>query len=296
MASNRLRRKSPSAKPVHVADYGYRYYDPLTGRWPSRDPIGEDGGENLYGFVGNDGVDRVDAFGRKIFVIARNLEFLTNDVRTRVNTILADPAGRFKGIRNIQEVFNFYHEKTEHCILVVASKCEKEEENGKVVGFNGVAENDTWDFQSNSKIYHPAQYFFNQKFDHYQRTRIETIVDDDSFDERVRSAANASFRAQNGGRYDIGGVGRNNCCDWIARILNGVGLKYSNPNPAPFGDAPSAGAESEEVVRMAVDLQNVTSDAVDKTKKSIEEINRELHRIPGVGMDPLGPIPWNRFR
>ena len=21
--------------------YGYRYYDPLTGRWPSRDPIGE---------------------------------------------------------------------------------------------------------------------------------------------------------------------------------------------------------------------------------------------------------------
>ena len=33
--------------------YGYRYYDPLTGRWPSRDPIGEKGGKNLYGFVGN---------------------------------------------------------------------------------------------------------------------------------------------------------------------------------------------------------------------------------------------------
>ncbi|MEI7957239.1 MAG: RHS repeat-associated core domain-containing protein, partial [Verrucomicrobiota bacterium] len=30
--------------------YGYRYYDPLTGRWPSRDPIGEKGGVNLYGF------------------------------------------------------------------------------------------------------------------------------------------------------------------------------------------------------------------------------------------------------
>jgi hypothetical protein len=26
----------------HVADYGYRYYDPLTGRWPSRDPIAEE--------------------------------------------------------------------------------------------------------------------------------------------------------------------------------------------------------------------------------------------------------------
>jgi RHS repeat-associated protein len=33
--------------------YLYRYYDPLTGRWPSRDPIGERGGVNLYGFVRN---------------------------------------------------------------------------------------------------------------------------------------------------------------------------------------------------------------------------------------------------
>jgi len=31
--------------------------------WPSRDPIGENGGENLYGFVGNDGIDRWDLRG-----------------------------------------------------------------------------------------------------------------------------------------------------------------------------------------------------------------------------------------
>ncbi len=36
-----------------VADYSYRYYDPLTGRWPSRDPIEEAGGINLYGFARN---------------------------------------------------------------------------------------------------------------------------------------------------------------------------------------------------------------------------------------------------
>jgi RHS repeat-associated protein len=30
--------------------YGYRYYNASTGRWPSRDPIGERGGKNLYGF------------------------------------------------------------------------------------------------------------------------------------------------------------------------------------------------------------------------------------------------------
>jgi RHS repeat-associated protein len=43
-----------------VAYYGYRYYDPKTGRWPSRDPIEEEGGVNLYGFVGNDGVNQTD--------------------------------------------------------------------------------------------------------------------------------------------------------------------------------------------------------------------------------------------
>jgi RHS repeat-associated protein len=46
-----------------VTDYGYRWYDPLTGRWPSRDPIEEEGGMNLYGFVGNDGVNRWDRYG-----------------------------------------------------------------------------------------------------------------------------------------------------------------------------------------------------------------------------------------
>lgn len=46
-----------------VMYYGYRYYDPETGRWPSRDPIEEEGGVNLYGFVGNDGVNWVDILG-----------------------------------------------------------------------------------------------------------------------------------------------------------------------------------------------------------------------------------------
>jgi RHS repeat-associated protein len=45
--------------------YGYRCYDPVMGRWPSRDPIGERGGVNLYGFVGNNGVNRSDYLGRE---------------------------------------------------------------------------------------------------------------------------------------------------------------------------------------------------------------------------------------
>lgn len=45
--------------------YGYRYYDPVTGRWPSRDPIEEDGGLNLYGFVTNDSLNSFDLLGAK---------------------------------------------------------------------------------------------------------------------------------------------------------------------------------------------------------------------------------------
>ena len=50
---------------ARVADYGYRYYDPVTGRWPSRDPIEEMGGMNLYGFVGNNGVNWWDLLGHQ---------------------------------------------------------------------------------------------------------------------------------------------------------------------------------------------------------------------------------------
>jgi len=58
--------------------YGYRYYDPATGRWPNRDPIGELGfnvqkrnaiyfavveEKNLYGFVANDAPNKWDWLG-----------------------------------------------------------------------------------------------------------------------------------------------------------------------------------------------------------------------------------------
>ncbi len=44
--------------------YGYRYYDPSAGRWLNRDPIGESGGANLYGFVKNAPTDWVDVLGK----------------------------------------------------------------------------------------------------------------------------------------------------------------------------------------------------------------------------------------
>jgi len=43
--------------------YGYRYYDPVTGRWLNRDPIQELGGYNLYQMVSNDPVNLIDFLG-----------------------------------------------------------------------------------------------------------------------------------------------------------------------------------------------------------------------------------------
>jgi RHS repeat-associated protein len=53
-----------------VTVYGYRHYNPKTGQFLGRDPIQELGGENLYGFVGNDGVSRLDVLGKRIRIVA----------------------------------------------------------------------------------------------------------------------------------------------------------------------------------------------------------------------------------
>jgi RHS repeat-associated protein len=43
--------------------YKYRHYTPALGRWPSRDPIEEDGGVNLYGFAFNNSFYWYDFLG-----------------------------------------------------------------------------------------------------------------------------------------------------------------------------------------------------------------------------------------
>jgi RHS repeat-associated protein len=45
-------------------DYGFRYYNPISGRWLNRDRIAERGGLNLHGFAKNDGVNHVDKLGK----------------------------------------------------------------------------------------------------------------------------------------------------------------------------------------------------------------------------------------
>jgi len=43
--------------------FGHRYYDPATGQWLNREPLGEDESLNLYAYCHNDPVNKVDVLG-----------------------------------------------------------------------------------------------------------------------------------------------------------------------------------------------------------------------------------------
>jgi len=69
-ATGTLAKKNPLRFSTKFTDdqngflyYGYRYYTPSTGRWLSRDRIEETGGKNLYGFLANDSIERLDPLG-----------------------------------------------------------------------------------------------------------------------------------------------------------------------------------------------------------------------------------------
>ena len=88
LPSSRSREDSLQSKTACVTFYGYRYYDPVTGRWPSRDPIGERGGINLYGFVGNNGVNKWDLLGLISFNFHSNCTEANKQALNRVGQVV----------------------------------------------------------------------------------------------------------------------------------------------------------------------------------------------------------------
>jgi RHS repeat-associated protein len=65
MAVNELKPCSIPKKTGGVTVYGYRHYTPKTGQFLGRDPIEEEGGVNLYGFVGNSPANWIDYIGQQ---------------------------------------------------------------------------------------------------------------------------------------------------------------------------------------------------------------------------------------
>ena len=61
---------------AHAVMYQARPYDPNMGRWLSRDPIGEEGGANLYGFVNNSPVKSFDVLGLLDYSLKITLEYV----------------------------------------------------------------------------------------------------------------------------------------------------------------------------------------------------------------------------
>jgi RHS repeat-associated protein len=55
--------------------FGYRYYNPETGRWINRDPIEENGGLNLYAYVDNMPSKNIDINGLAIYKCIRKTDF-----------------------------------------------------------------------------------------------------------------------------------------------------------------------------------------------------------------------------
>ena len=107
--------------------YGYRWYDPLTGRWPSRDPIGENGGVNLYGFVKNRGIDHFDRLGLSSDLKCRIKIFVGHNVDI-INAVQALP--REKVMRKGEDFFRI--EKGGDCGYVAGIGCTDDRTNGDI--------------------------------------------------------------------------------------------------------------------------------------------------------------------
>jgi RHS repeat-associated protein len=82
--------------------YGLRYYSPELGRWPNRDPIGENGGINLYVYLGNGPISDYDIFG----LVASKDEDVVKKTRKWVKKKVADPS--------IKRRFPLAHRLMEH--------------------------------------------------------------------------------------------------------------------------------------------------------------------------------------
>ncbi|MGB0155106.1 MAG: RHS repeat domain-containing protein [Verrucomicrobiales bacterium] len=114
--------------------YGFRYYDSLTGRWLSRDPIAERGGWNLYGFVGNQPTGVIDLLGLSSFspeevcnclditVNERKVNSFTGNVKTRA--IPGNKINRSGRIGDWSPSVDFEWKDSEEC-----KKCDEDNES-----------------------------------------------------------------------------------------------------------------------------------------------------------------------
>jgi len=90
----------------------YRYYDTSTGRWLNHDPIGENGGMNLYGFVGNNPVNRIDLFGLAGAEEEEPVGEITAEVLNALRLGRYAPNGVYRSDAEIEAILREYEANT----------------------------------------------------------------------------------------------------------------------------------------------------------------------------------------
>jgi len=94
--------------------YGLRYYNADTGRFQNRDPIGEQGGLNLYAFVGNDPINQWDVLGMFPWNQADKVEQIYDELEAFNVSVEADQllAGELEAEMRQDIAFRFITEGT----------------------------------------------------------------------------------------------------------------------------------------------------------------------------------------
>ncbi|RYD85565.1 MAG: hypothetical protein EOP84_02075, partial [Verrucomicrobiaceae bacterium] len=107
--------------------FGYRYYDALIGRWPSRDLIGEQGGLNLYNFVKNRPLFFVDKLGLAPCPCdCDGAEDLTKGINRAINRVISDYKGNTAGGLRAEFENKFIKDgKFENLLQEKGKKCSK---------------------------------------------------------------------------------------------------------------------------------------------------------------------------
>ncbi len=94
------------------------YYHPDEGRWLSRDPIGERGGNNQYGLLGNNAIDEYDRYG----LFGSNVNLVCHVNGPEVGKVAEVTFGGSALTRvDSDQVYNYY---TPSVIVVVPDKSE----------------------------------------------------------------------------------------------------------------------------------------------------------------------------
>ncbi|MDO4411429.1 MAG: RHS repeat-associated core domain-containing protein, partial [Akkermansia sp.] len=99
--------------------YNYRHYNPTDGRWINRDPIAEQGGWNLYGFVGNSIILHLDILGmslKKKYPILKEFDFkISQEIGTQTY-VLTNPINKLTNVLK-DNLTNKAKDKTKDILL-----------------------------------------------------------------------------------------------------------------------------------------------------------------------------------